>query len=347
MMHVHSPGSGRIRLWPLCLPLAALLLSVSGNPARAGDSLSRLEDRQAVATIRHESYTIPLQLAPYPVSGTPADTQYTPPPLPASQRSALPPSITKRSKYVSLARIKAADRAKTLKTLPADSNPAAPRLSGFKPLSKEVFFSPPPYLQKMWDEVMARHDPEKVFGKNQKLMNTYRKEQWRNIVDNWRGMSRDKQLRVINGFFNNWPSKSDQQNYGEKEYWASPEEMLRKGSGDCEDYAIIKYLALRYLNWPTEDMWLVLVQDKKKKTHHAVLAARYGSQIFILDNLSKPRYLLIPDETYMKNYMPFYAINERSSWIFAMPQPKRDAGNPLLGEKENLGVAESDEVMKR
>ena len=193
------------------------------------------------------------------------------------------------------------ERAAILKNLPADTNPAAPKLSGFKSLNENALLATPPYLQQMWNSVLDRHVPEKAFGNNQNLMDSYKRQQWKNIAAGWRGMTPDKKLRVINGFFNSWPSKSDQAIYGKAEYWATPEEMMQKGAGDCEDYAISKYLALRYLNWPAKDLWLVLVLDKTKRTHHAVLAARYGSTTFILDNLSKPRYLLIPEDTDRKS----------------------------------------------
>lgn len=96
-------------------------------------------------------------------------------------------------------------------------------------------------------------------------MNDLKRMQWKNISSQMPSMPPDKKLRVINGFFNSWPSRNDQTNYGKKEYWASPEEFFKKGSGDCEDYAIIKYFALRYFSWPAEDLWLVLVTEKKNQ----------------------------------------------------------------------------------
>src|SRR5579862_3315707 len=37
---------------------------------------------------------------------------------------------------------------------------------------------------------------------------------------------------------------SDQQQWGVPDHWSSPFETLRTGRGDCEDYAIVKYVAL-------------------------------------------------------------------------------------------------------
>ena len=171
----------------------------------------------------------------------------------------------------------------------------------------------------MWDETMARHDPEKVFSSKQQYMKSTTAMQWRNITGQMPSMPPDKKLRIINGFFNNFRSRSDQENYGAQEYWAAPVEFLQKGSGDCEDYAIIKYLALRYFSWPAENLWVVLVTDNQTKGQHAVLLARFGTTIFVLDNLSKPKYLLVPASNYMTRYTPYFAVNELGSWLFIIP----------------------------
>ena len=58
-------------------------------------------------------------------------------------------------------------------------------------------------------------------------------------------------LEKINDFFNDIKYASDQTVYGTSDYWANPYEFLAKDKGDCEDYAIAKYLALEYLGVPT------------------------------------------------------------------------------------------------
>lgn len=325
-----------------CLLLPALPASGEETPRHFSSSVPATPP---LSTFRHPSRTIPL-LDPDGVG----DIKGLNPIGFSTPRTALPFTQI-RSKAVGneeLAPLKKEVRAQ-LKTLPGDTSPAAPRLSGFKPLNGDSLRqNPPPRIQQMWNDVLNRHSSERVFGKNSKMMNAFRKEQWNYILSTWKDMEPDKKLRVINGFFNNWPSITDQANYGRKEYWATPEELIRKGGGDCEDYAIAKYLALRYLSWPTKDLWLVLVVDNQKKTNHAVLAARYGSTTFILDNLSKPRYLLIPEKEYMKRYTPFYAVNEDSCWIFAMPKHlKQEAVMARKGEKDPAGIAKSDQEYKR
>lgn len=237
---------------------------------------------------------------------------------------------------------------------PDDSSNLSPSqqketLEGTRPESRNGRELPPPAIQKsmpsfgkyqscfyqyeiplaeklvaIWNETLAKHRPEVVFGSKQQYMKNTLAMQWKNIVAQMPSMPLDKKLRVVNGFFNNFRSRSDLDNYGVKEYWAAPYEFLQKASGDCEDYAIIKYLALRYFSWPAENLWVVLVTDNTTKGQHAVLVARFNSKIFVLDNLSKPKYLLIPASDYMTRYTPYFAVNELGSWLFLNPDsPKK------------------------
>jgi predicted transglutaminase-like cysteine proteinase len=52
-------------------------------------------------------------------------------------------------------------------------------------------------------------------------------------------------------------------------------QTLGSGAGDCEDYAIVKYVVLRELGITADDPHLIVVQDKKRETGHAVVAVRH------------------------------------------------------------------------
>jgi len=54
-----------------------------------------------------------------------------------------------------------------------------------------------------------------------------------------------------------------------------PLQTLGSGAGDCEDYAIVKYVVLRELGITADDPHLIVVQDKKRETGHAVVAVRH------------------------------------------------------------------------
>ena len=96
-------------------------------------------------------------------------------------------------------------------------------------------------------------------------------------------------LEKINDFFNDIKYASDQTVYGTSDYWANPYEFLAKDKGDCEDYAIAKYLALEYSGVPTSKMFLSYVRVKSSNEAHMVLTyfETPSSEPLVLDNLRK------------------------------------------------------------
>jgi predicted transglutaminase-like cysteine proteinase len=117
------------------------------------------------------------------------------------------------------------------------------------------------------------------------------------------------QLDVINRWFNRVGYVTDSANWQTADYWEPINEFLAKG-GDCEDYAIAKYAMLRALGVPAEQMRLLIVEDKRKRETHAVLAVDTQGGMRILDN-QLPDVTLIQDAT---NYHVRVAINENALW---------------------------------
>jgi predicted transglutaminase-like cysteine proteinase len=79
-------------------------------------------------------------------------------------------------------------------------------------------------------------------------------------------------------------SVDDMTQYGVRDLWASPLMTFASGVGDCEDYAIAKYVALHEIGFRDEDLRLVIVHDHAAKEDHAVTAVRYDNRWLILDN---------------------------------------------------------------
>jgi predicted transglutaminase-like cysteine proteinase len=195
----------------------------------------------------------------------------------------------------------------------------APPVTGYTPVPADPSSPEAARLLRLWNSILERHSPRAAFCPDQSPMPSPILLQWKNLSTLAPKLPRNEKLIYINGFFNRWMSEDDQKAYGRAEYWALPEEFLRAGRGDCEDYAIIKYLALRYLAEPAQDMWLLLGKSLGRDSGHAVLAARDGSRVFILDNLSRPAHLLIPEPQYLQSFIPFYAINEQGIWRLTRP----------------------------
>jgi len=100
-------------------------------------------------------------------------------------------------------------------------------------------------------------------------------------------------LRALNDFFNRRvQSRDDLEAWGQVDYWASPLEMLEKGAGDCEDFAIAKYFSLVALGMPVAKLRMVYVRAQiggpgGAVQAHMVLAyyAAPNAEPLILDSL--------------------------------------------------------------
>ncbi len=132
---------------------------------------------------------------------------------------------------------------------------------------------------------------------------------WQKVLKLADGQSPLAQLKTVNSYFNKWPYRLDIERFGVSDYWASPEEFLTR-SGDCEDYSIVKYFALKQLGFDSRDMRIVVVKDLIRNVGHAVLAVYLDDTAYILDNLSN---LVLPHETY-SHYIPQYSVNEAHRW---------------------------------
>ena len=71
---------------------------------------------------------------------------------------------------------------------------------------------------------------------------------------------------------------SDQDLYGEPEFWAYPTD-----AGDCEDYLLLKKRYLENLGFPASALLITVVLDEKNEGH-AVLTVTTKDGDFILDN---------------------------------------------------------------
>lgn len=132
---------------------------------------------------------------------------------------------------------------------------------------------------------------------------------WQAMIKGQSGQSRLAQVHAVNRFVNQWTHRSDIDNYDQVEFWASPLTFLRQ-SGDCEDYAIMKYVSLREMGFPAEDLRIVIVQDTLRELAHAVLAVNIDDDVYVLDNL----FQAVLPQARVRQYLPYYSVNEQARW---------------------------------
>jgi predicted transglutaminase-like cysteine proteinase len=133
---------------------------------------------------------------------------------------------------------------------------------------------------------------------------------WKEFLAGLRGKSPAEQLAAVNSYANHKRYRTDKDNYGTGDHWATPGEFLSRG-GDCEDYAIFKFLSLRYLGFSADSMRIVVLVDTRLKAPHAVLAVDMNDDVLVLDNQTNE----IVSHKKIPQYVPVYSVNETGWWI--------------------------------
>jgi predicted transglutaminase-like cysteine proteinase len=99
---------------------------------------------------------------------------------------------------------------------------------------------------------------------------------------------------------------SDQALYGAEDVWSPPLATLAKGAGDCEDYAIAKFVALQEAGVSADDLRIVILRDDVREEDHAVVAARLDGNWLILDSR---HFVMSEDQQVQDYYRPVFVID--------------------------------------
>ena len=105
---------------------------------------------------------------------------------------------------------------------------------------------------------------------------------------------------------------SDRNQYSVEDKWASPLTTFASGRGDCEDYALAKYAALRAAGFDDADMRLLIVHLPRSQTDHAVLSVRHEGRWLILDN----RRFALLDAAHL-DAEPLFALRENDRPVYS------------------------------
>lgn len=159
---------------------------------------------------------------------------------------------------------------------------------------------------------------------------------WQDLHNAAIGKDPMRQLDMVNRYFNGIRYGADTAIYGASDYWASPAEFIARGFGDCEDYSIAKYTALRALGWSADNLFIVVARDIQKAIGHAVLAAKIEDRWYFLDNLA----MTIRTPAEVPYYQPIYALNETQLMIYERSWPTREAVR--RAKRGGVDIASSD-----
>ena len=122
---------------------------------------------------------------------------------------------------------------------------------------------------------------------------------------------------------------SDLAQHGQIDVWTSPLATLARGGGDCEDYAIAKFIALRRAGIAPEDLRIVVLRDTIHGEDHAVAAARLDGRWLMLDN----RRMAMVADSDVRNYQPTFVIDGESV--------RRYEAAPMLSREDRLLVSKA------
>jgi len=125
------------------------------------------------------------------------------------------------------------------------------------------------------------------------------------------GRSAIEKLEAVNHYVNARVSfVDDSRQYGVADFWTSAADTLRRGRGDCEDYAIAKLQLLRRAGFAENDLYLVILHDALRRADHAVLVARADGRMLVLDNGTDR----LVDSYELPDYRPIFTFSGNRIW---------------------------------
>lgn len=163
-----------------------------------------------------------------------------------------------------------------------------------------------------WTAMRQRHVPERALMRDPCAVSVGERCQlhdWWIYLQSLRTAAPRQQIDGINAIMNTVPYIEDIRNYLVSDYWATPGQFFDR-NGDCEDYAIAKFMSLRLLGFTNEQMRLVVLQDENLGIAHAVLVVYLDGEALLLDN-QIPQ--VVPTRT-ASHYTPYYSVNEENVW---------------------------------
>jgi len=192
---------------------------------------------------------------------------------------------------------------------------AAPAISaGFSVLGSMEYKVTKHNFSQEWQSVRRRIEGERAlydYCANAKSDLCPKKiSQWRSKLAALKGQDKLQQLKELNRFVNHLVSYADDKTaFGKSDHWSNPAELLQT-SGDCEDYAILKFFSLLELGFSNEQLRLAIVRDSKRRVLHAVVSAELDGKTYILDSLfDRP-----VSHQYILKYVPIYSWNLQDHW---------------------------------
>ncbi|MBL0924204.1 MAG: transglutaminase-like cysteine peptidase [Sphingomonadaceae bacterium] len=119
-------------------------------------------------------------------------------------------------------------------------------------------------------------------------------------------------IEAVNSWVNRTIAFGDDRDiYGRADYWAPAAETFRRGTGDCEDFAIAKMELLSALGISRSKMRLVVARDHVRNADHAVLVVSLSDRSVMLDNVTDQ----LLDARLPNDYRPIMSFSQNAKWV--------------------------------
>ncbi len=139
-------------------------------------------------------------------------------------------------------------------------------------------------------------------------------QSWHQLIIDTQNATDAIKLLSVNAYFNKFQYVDDIDLWGMEDYWATPIEMIEKGAGDCEDFAIAKYFTLRLMGVEEEKLRITYVIALNRKNMPHMVLEYYRSPFspaLVLDSLEKT---IVPN-TQRTDLLPAYSFNADNLWL--------------------------------
>jgi predicted transglutaminase-like cysteine proteinase len=205
----------------------------------------------------------------------------------------------------------------------SDAPDAIPAMVGSEPFGLFVFQAPEGTLWQKWRGVSADIAADRAAlaaCRAAAATCSPAAKRFSAVIDAARGLDGRARLDAVNRAVNAAVVyMTDMAQHGVPDLWSSPLATFASLRGDCEDYAIAKYVALLEAGLPDADARIVLARDNLLGEDHAVLAVRQDGRWLILDN----RRAEVVTEADEKHLAPLFAIDRDGVKLFAAPYVQR------------------------
>lgn len=105
---------------------------------------------------------------------------------------------------------------------------------------------------------------------------------------------------------------TDDDIWGQADYWADPAEAVRKKRLDCEDFAIFKFFLAHTAGIQDEDLAIAVGKIRSTGEFHAVLLGADGDTTYVLDNRSS----YMRDSATHGDFTIMYSVDFNDVWLY-------------------------------